>query len=111
MIRFTHVTKVYPNGSTALKDVSFQIAKSEFVFLTGHSGAGKSTILSLISAHERQSEGDVRIAGIHLSQMKPRDVPRLRRRLGIVFQDFRLLAHRTAAENVAFALEVTGARA
>ena len=111
MIRFTHVTKVYPNGSTALKDVSFQIAKSEFVFLTGHSGAGKSTILSLISAHERQSEGDVRIAGIHLSQMRPRDVPRLRRRLGIVFQDFRLLAHRTAAENVAFALEVTGARA
>ena len=111
MIRFTHVTKVYPNGSTALKDVSFQIAKSEFVFLTGHSGAGKSTILSLISAHQRQSEGDVRIAGIHLSQMKPRDVPRLRRRLGIVFQDFRLLAHRTAAENVAFALEVTGARA
>ena len=111
MIRFTHVTKVYPNGSTALKDVSFQIAKSEFLFLTGHSGAGKSTILSLISAHERQSEGDVRIAGIHLSQMKPRDVPRLRRRLGIVFQDFRLLAHRTAAENVAFALEVTGARA
>jgi len=111
VIRFTHVTKVYPNGSTALKDVSFQIAKSEFVFLTGHSGAGKSTILSLISAHERQSEGDVRIAGIHLSQMRPRDVPRLRRRLGIVFQDFRLLAHRTAAENVAFALEVTGARA
>ncbi|MEK6597873.1 MAG: cell division ATP-binding protein FtsE [Gemmatimonadota bacterium] len=111
MIRFTHVTKVYRNGSTALKDVSFQVAKSEFVFLTGHSGAGKSTILSLISAHERQSEGDVRIAGIHLSQMKPRDVPRLRRRLGIVFQDFRLLAHRTAAENVAFALEVTGARA
>ncbi|MEK7381324.1 MAG: cell division ATP-binding protein FtsE [Gemmatimonadota bacterium] len=111
MIRFTHVTKVYPNGSTALKDVSFQIAKSEFLFLTGHSGAGKSTILSLISAHERPSEGDVRIAGIHLSQMRPRDVPRLRRRLGIVFQDFRLLAHRTAAENVAFALEVTGARA
>jgi cell division transport system ATP-binding protein len=111
VIRFTHVTKVYPNGSTALKDVSFQIAKSEFVFLTGHSGAGKSTILSLISAHERQSEGDVRIAGIHLSQMRPRDVPRLRRRLGIVFQDFRLLPHRTAAENVAFALEVTGARA
>ena len=111
MIRFTHVTKVYPNGATALKDVSFQVAKSEFVFLTGHSGAGKSTILSLISAHQRQSEGDVRIAGIHLSQMKPRDVPRLRRRLGIVFQDFRLLAHRTAAENVAFALEVTGARA
>ncbi len=111
MIRFTHVTKVYPNGSTALNDVSFQVAKSEFVFLTGHSGAGKSTILSLISAHERQSEGDVRIAGIHLSQMKARDVPRLRRRLGIVFQDFRLLAQRTAAENVAFALEVTGARA
>ena len=111
MIRFTHVTKVYPNGATALKDVSFQVAKSEFVFLTGQSGAGKSTILSLISAHQRQSEGDVRIAGIHLSQMKPRDVPRLRRRLGIVFQDFRLLAHRTAAENVAFALEVTGARA
>ena len=110
MIRFTHVSKTYPNGAIALRDVSFQIAKGEFAFLTGHSGAGKSSILSLISGHERQTEGDVRIAGIHLSQMKPKDVPRLRRRLGIVFQDFRLLAERTAAENVGFALEVTGAR-
>jgi cell division transport system ATP-binding protein len=110
VIRFTHVSKVYPNGAEALKDLSFQVAKGEFAFLTGHSGAGKSTVLSLISGHEGATGGDVRVAGMHLSQLRPRDVPRLRRRLGIVFQDFRLLEYRTAEENVAFALEVTGAR-
>jgi len=110
VIRFSNVTKRFDNGTEALKDISFQVKKSEFLFLTGHSGAGKSTILSLISAHETPTEGEVRISGLRLQQLKSKDVPRLRRKLGIVFQDFRLLENRTAAENVAFALEVTGAR-
>jgi len=108
VIRFTHVSKIYPSGAPALQDVSFHLRKGEFAFLTGHSGAGKSSILSLVSAHEKPSGGDVRVAGLSVGGLRSRDIPRLRRRLGIVFQDFRLLEHRTAGENVAFALEVTG---
>jgi len=111
VIRFSHVTKTWPNGATALRDLSFHVPKGQFVFLTGHSGAGKSSILSLISAHERPTEGDVKVANMSLRSLKQSEVPRLRRRLGIVFQDFRLLDDRTADENVAFALEVTGAPA
>ena len=110
MIRFTHVFKSYPNGALALKDLSFAINKGEFVFLTGHSGAGKSSILKLLFAEQRPSGGDVRVASFAVQSMKGDDIPRLRRKLGIVFQDFRLLEDRTASENVAFALEVTGAR-
>jgi cell division transport system ATP-binding protein len=111
VIRFSHVFKSYPNGALALKDVSFALAKGEFVFLTGHSGAGKSTILKLLFGEQQPSSGEVRVAGFNVHAFQPGDVPRLRRKLGIVFQDFRLLEDRTAAENVAFALEVTGARA
>jgi len=110
VIRFDHVHKVFANGSVALRDVSFFIRRGEFVFLTGHSGAGKSTVLSLVSAHERPTSGDVRVANYSIGTIGGKEVPRLRRRLGIVFQDFRLLETRTAAENVAFALEVTGTR-
>jgi cell division transport system ATP-binding protein len=110
VIRFAHVFKSYPNGALALKDVSFAINKGEFVFLTGHSGAGKSTILKMLFAEQRPSSGDVRVASYAVQTMKGDDVPKLRRKLGIVFQDFRLLEDRTASENVAFALEVTGAR-
>ena len=110
MIRFAHVFKSYPNGALALKDVSFAINKGEFVFLTGHSGAGKSTILKMLFAEQRPSSGDVRVANYAVQTMRGEDVPKLRRKLGIVFQDFRLLEDRTASENVAFALEVTGAR-
>jgi cell division ATP-binding protein FtsE len=110
VIRFAHVFKSYPNGALALKDVSFAINKGEFVFLTGHSGAGKSTILKMLFAEQRPSSGDVRVANHAVQTMRGDDVPRLRRKLGIVFQDFRLLEDRTASENVAFALEVTGAR-
>ncbi|HKP28501.1 MAG TPA: cell division ATP-binding protein FtsE [Gemmatimonadales bacterium] len=109
MIRFSHVTKIWPNGAPALRDISFHVPKGQFVFLTGHSGAGKSSILSLISAHERPTEGDVRVANLSLRTLRQGEVPKLRRRLGIVFQDFRLLDDRTTDENVAFALEVTGA--
>ncbi len=110
MIRLSHVHKSYPNGALALKDVSFRISKGEFVFLTGHSGAGKSTIMKLLFAEQRPSSGEVRVSGHSLGDLRPADIPKLRRRLGVVFQDFRLLEDRTAAENIAFALEVTGAR-
>src|SRR5438034_3788713 len=110
MIKFTHVFKAFPKGGLALKDISFHIAKGEFAFLTGHSGAGKSTVMKLIYAEERPTSGEVRVSGYNVNEMRPRDVPLLRRKLGIVFQDFRLLEDRTAEENVAFALEVTGAR-
>jgi cell division transport system ATP-binding protein len=110
VIRFNNVYKAYPNGALALKDVTFHVSKGEFVFLTGHSGAGKSTIMKLLFAEQKPSGGEVRVSGYNVSALKPDDVPRLRRRLGVVFQDFRLLEDRTAAENIAFALEVTGAR-
>jgi cell division transport system ATP-binding protein len=95
----------------AVKDLTFRIAKGEWAFLTGHSGAGKSTILKLISADQRPTHGELRVSGFSIADLSAREVPKLRRRLGIVFQDFRLLQDRTAEENVAFALEVTGARA
>jgi len=110
VIRFAHVFKSYPNGALALKDVSFAINKGEFIFLTGHSGAGKSTILKMLFAEQRPSSGDVRVANYAVQTMRGDDIPKLRRKLGIVFQDFRLLEDRSASENVAFALEVTGAR-
>jgi cell division transport system ATP-binding protein len=110
VIRLSKVFKAYPRGTLALKDISLHVAKGEFLFLTGHSGAGKSTILRLVYAEEFPTSGEVRVSGFVTSQLSRRDVPRLRRRLGVVFQDFRLLEDRSAEENVAFALEVTGAR-
>src|SRR4051794_13615848 len=108
MIRFTNVVKEYPRSGVALNNVSFNVAKGEFVFLTGPSGAGKSTILKLIFMEERPTVGEVRVGGVSSVTIRPRDIPKLRRKLGIVFQDFRLLEDRTAEANVAFALEVTG---
>ena len=109
MIRFTKVSKDYPRLGAALSNVSFSVAKGEFVFLTGASGAGKSTILKLIYMEERPTNGEVRVGGMSSVTIRRRDVPKLRRRLGNVFQDFRLLEDRTAEANVAFALEVIGA--
>ncbi|MBL0939616.1 MAG: cell division ATP-binding protein FtsE [Gemmatimonadaceae bacterium] len=108
MVRVASVSKEYARSGMALRDVSFEIAKGEFVFLVGHSGAGKSTLLKLLSMAERPTTGEVRVSGYSSFSIKPREVPHLRRRLGIVFQDFRLLPDRTAEQNVAFALEVTG---
>jgi cell division transport system ATP-binding protein len=111
MIRFDHVTKVYPRaavGASALHNVSFRVAKGEFVFLTGPSGAGKSTILKLLYMDERPTNGEVRVSGYTSREIKRREIAQLRRRLGIVFQDFRLLEDRTAEQNVAFALQVIG---
>ncbi len=109
MIRFAHVTKEYARTGAALKDVSFRIAKGEFAFLTGPSGSGKSTILKLIFLEERPTAGDIRVAGMHAAKIRGKEIALLRRKLGIVFQDFRLLEDRTAEDNIAFALEVTGA--
>jgi len=109
VIRFTHVTKEYPKTGVALSDVSFHVAKGEFLFLTGPSGAGKSTILRLIYMEDQPTSGEVRVSGMLSSEVNRGDVARLRRKLGIVFQDFRLLEDRSVEENVGFALEVTGA--
>jgi cell division transport system ATP-binding protein len=110
MIRFDHVSKIYPRAGehAALRDVSFRVNKGEFVFLTGPSGAGKSTILKLLYMEERPTSGEVKISGYSSQEIRRREIAQLRRRLGIVFQDFRLLEDRTAEANVAFALEVTG---
>ena len=109
MIRFTHVVKEYPRTGVALNDVSFHIAKGEFCFLTGPSGSGKSTILKLVFLEEMPTAGEVRVSGLVSREVGRADIPALRRKLGIVFQDFRLLPDRTAEANIAFALEVTGA--
>jgi cell division transport system ATP-binding protein len=110
VIKLTSVSKEYPRSGFALRDVSFQLGKGEFAFLTGHSGAGKSTILKLLQMEERPSHGEVRVSGFSSARLRQREIPKLRRKLGVVFQDFRLLRDRTAEENVAFALEVTGAK-
>ena len=111
MIRFTRVSKSYPKTGTAVNDVSLQVNKGEFVFLTGASGAGKSTLLKMIYMEERPTTGEVRVAGTSSVTATARDVAKLRRKLGIVFQDFRLLENRTIEQNVGFALEVIGAPA
>src|SRR3954471_17347971 len=110
MIRFDNVSKIYPRAGehAALKNLTFRVNKGEFVFLTGPSGAGKSSILKMIYMDERPTSGEVRVSGYSSNDIKQRDIAKLRRRLGIVFQDFRLLEDRTAEQNVAFALEVTG---
>jgi cell division transport system ATP-binding protein len=109
MIRFFNVTKSYVRTGTAVHDVSLHVGKGEFVFLTGPSGAGKTTLLKMVYMEERPTTGEVRVSGTSSLDATARDVARLRRKLGIVFQDFRLLENRTAEQNVAFALEVTGA--
>jgi cell division transport system ATP-binding protein len=110
MIQFFNVTKEYPRSGLALSDATFRLHKGEFAFLTGASGAGKSTILRLAYFEERPTRGEVRVSGVSSSEIRRREIAELRRKLGIVFQDFRLLEDRTAEANVAFALEVTGAR-
>jgi cell division transport system ATP-binding protein len=110
VIKLINVYMEYPRSGLALKNVSFHLKKGEFAFLIGPSGAGKSTILRLIHMAEKPTDGEVRVSGFSSHRIKRRDIPKLRRRVGMVFQDFRLLRDRTAAENLAFALEVTGGR-
>ncbi len=108
MIRLDNVTKVYDGGVVALKDVDLDINKGEFVFLVGPSGSGKSTLIRLMMREEKPTNGDIWIAGKHASDLPDWKIPHLRRSIGTVFQDFKLLPTKTVYENVAFAMEVTG---
>ncbi len=108
MIRFDQVHKRYANGRDALAGVSLNIASGEMVFLTGHSGAGKSSILKLIALIERPSRGQVWVDNQNTANIRPRGIPEFRRRLGVVFQDHKLLADRSVAENVALPLIIAG---
>lgn len=109
MILLSNVTKTYPNGSTALDDVSFFIERGEFVFIVGPSGAGKSTLIKLLMHEETPTSGQVIINNKDIGKLKHREIPYLRRSMGVVFQDFRLLSNKTVYENVAFAMDIIGA--
>jgi cell division transport system ATP-binding protein len=108
MIQLFHVSKEYPGEPPALSDVSLDVEKGEFVFLTGPSGAGKSTLLKLIFCAEAPTAGQILLLGRNVARVAPAEVPWVRRHIGVVFQDFKLLPGRTIAENVALPLEVRG---
>jgi len=108
LIRLFHVSKSYPGGSYALRDVSLEVRKGEMVFLTGPSGAGKTTLMKLLFAAEKPSEGQILVLGRNVGRLSDRRVPALRRRVGVVFQDFKLIPTRTVEQNVALVLEVLG---
>lgn len=110
MIDFSHVYKTYPGAIHALKNIDLHIEKGEFVFLTGPSGAGKTTLFKMLSAFDRASSGHVNVAGFDLTKMTADQVPFFRRRIGVVFQDFKLLKDRTLFENIALPLIARGDR-
>lgn len=110
MILFDRVTKVYPNGSVALSGLNLHIQPKEFVNIVGTSGAGKSTLIKLLTREEEQTSGKIIVGGVDYDTVPAGNVPHLRRRIGVVFQDFKLLPGRNIFENVAFALEVAGVR-
>jgi cell division transport system ATP-binding protein len=110
MIEFNHTYKVYPGPVSALSDVTLTIEKGEFVFLTGPSGAGKTTLFRLLSAYDRPSSGEVKALGFNLAHLTEEQIPLFRRHIGVVYQDFRLLKRKTIFENVALPLEVRGER-
>ena len=109
MIEFTNVEKTYEQGNKALNGVSMTIEDGEFVFLVGPSGSGKSTIIKLITGELKPTSGSVHVNGYSLERIRKREIPYLRRTVGVVFQDFRLIANMTVYENVAFAMRVIGA--
>src|ERR1700741_610376 len=108
MILLDRVTKVYNRSNTALDRVSLHVEPKEFVIVVGQSGAGKTTLLKLLTREERQTSGKIIIGGIDYDKLKDKDIPLLRRKIGVVFQDFKLLPNKTVYENVAFALEIVG---
>ena len=110
MIEFTDVRKTYSEGNTALNGVTMQIEDGEFCFLVGPSGSGKSTIIKMITGELKPTEGTVHVNGYSLERIRKREVPYMRRTVGVVFQDFRLIQNMTVYENVAFAMRVVGAR-
>lgn len=108
MIYFDKVSKVYPDESVALDEVSFAIEAKEFVSIVGHSGAGKTTLIKMLIAEDRPSDGAVFLESTNIHKLKKHDMNKLRRRIGTVFQDFRLIPNKTAYENIAFAMEAAG---
>lgn len=109
MIEFRNVSKVYNNGTEALHNINLKVEKGDFVFIVGSSGAGKSTFLKLITCEERPNSGQIIVDGIDVSRLRKRKIPYVRRKMGMVFQDFRLIDHMTVYDNVAFAMRVVGA--
>ncbi|NLL81701.1 MAG: cell division ATP-binding protein FtsE [Tissierellia bacterium] len=109
MIKLISVSKEYDNGVKALSDINLEISKGEFVFLVGSSGAGKSTLTKLILKEEEVSEGSIYLNELDITEVPNRRIPYIRRNVGVVFQDFRLLPNKTVYENVAFAMEIVGA--
>jgi len=108
VIYFNNVSKVYNKNSVALRDVSLTVTAGEFISIVGHSGAGKSTLVKMILADEFPSEGTVFFESVDVHKLKNNDLTKLRRRIGVVFQDYRLLSNKTAYENIAFAMEAAG---
>ena len=108
MIELFHVSMRYGRDQQALTDLNLKIEKGEFTFITGASGAGKTSLLKLLFAAEQPCNGQIMIEGRNISRLKPREIPRLRRRIGVVFQDFKLVHHWTVSQNVAFVLELIG---
>ena len=109
MIQLFHVKKAYPGDAPVLDDITLRIEKGEFVWLTGPSGAGKSTLLKLLFCAETPTSGQILVGGRNIVRLSQGGIPYLRRNIGIVFQDFKLLDNRTVVENVGYALEVLGA--
>lgn len=110
MIKMKNVAKTYPKGVKALRDVSVTIEDGEFVYVVGASGSGKSTFAKLIIREEKMTRGQMEVCGYNLAKLKSSDVPKLRRQIGVVFQDYKLLNDRTVFENIAYALEVIGVK-
>lgn len=108
MILLDRVTKVYNRTNTALDRISLHVEPKEFVIIIGKSGAGKSTLLKLLTREERQTSGKIIVGGIDYDKLRDRDIPLLRRKIGVVFQDFKLLPNKNVFENIAFALEIVG---
>lgn len=108
MIRFKNVSKIYPPSTTGVQNLNLHIRPGEFVSIVGQSGTGKTTLVKLLIAEERPTRGNITIGGWEISRIRDREVPFLRRQMGVVFQDFKLLPQKTVFENVAFALEVCG---
>ena len=110
MIQLYHLTKVYPGGKVALDDISFKVAKGEFIFIAGPSGAGKTTLVKLIMCEEKATRGQILVDRLNLQRIHPNKIPYLRRKIGVVFQDFKLISTRTVFQNVALRLEAQGER-
>ncbi len=108
MIYFDNVSKIYPDGTTALDGVTLSVKQGEFVSIVGHSGAGKTTLMKLLLGEDSATNGTVSFDSVDIQKVKPKDMPKLRRKIGVIFQDFRLLPNKTAYENIAFAMEVAG---